>query len=176
MSAPPDLFHHCPRCGVDQPEPPGKNPFLCQACGLTFFFNPGVAAGVFLFDESHRTLLIRREKEPRKGMLAIPGGFIDAGETAEEGLRREVREEVGLELRELTFLCTGTNQYAYREVVYPVVDLIFAATAIEPHRASALDAVAAIEWRTIDEIDPAELAFPSIVLGWQVLRARPARG
>ena len=172
MTAPADLFRHCPRCAASQPEPLGRNPFECAACGLMLFFNPGVAAGVFIFDDANRALLIRRAKEPRKGTLAIPGGFIDAGETAEDGLRREVREEVGLEIDRLAFLCSGTNLYDYRGVTYPVVDLIFTATAIEPAKAEALDAVAGIEWRELAGMRPEELAFPSIVKGWEVLTSQ----
>ena len=169
MPTPAELFHHCPRCGAAHPGPAGQVPFECPACNLTLFFNPTVAAGVFLFDGDGRALLIRRAKEPAKGKFAVPGGFIDPGETAEDGLRREVREEVGLEVERLAFVCSFPNLYEYRGVSYPVVDLMFTATAIDPQTAQPLDAVAGLEWVRLPDVNPADLAFPSIRKGWELL-------
>jgi len=49
-----------------------------------------------IFDGAARVLLIRRKNEPFKGAYALPGGFIDIGETTEAACRREVLEEAGI--------------------------------------------------------------------------------
>jgi ADP-ribose pyrophosphatase YjhB (NUDIX family) len=165
------LFRHCPRCGAGLASA-AANPLTCAGCGFTYFFNPTVAAAAYLFDGVGRALFIRRANEPSRGKLAIPGGFIDIGETAEAGLRREVREEVGLEIDRLAFLGSCPNDYLYRGVTYPVVDLIFTADAVNPHAAQALDAVAGLEWKPVADVDPAELAFPSLRMGWEKLTGR----
>jgi ADP-ribose pyrophosphatase YjhB (NUDIX family) len=160
---PADLFRHCPRCGAARPaDNAGKIPFRCGGCGLVFYFNPTVAAAAFVFDPAGRALFIRREKDPAKGKLGIPGGFVDVGETHEQALRREVREEVGLELTNLAFLYSYPNRYEYREVTYPVLDLVFTADAVDPGSARPLDAVTGVEWYVPADVNPAELAFPSI--------------
>jgi ADP-ribose pyrophosphatase YjhB (NUDIX family) len=121
-----------------------------------------VAAAAFVFDPAGRVLLIRRAKEPGAGKLGVPGGFIDFGESAEDGLRREVREEVGLEIDRVRFLVSFPNLYHYREVAYPVVDLYFAADAVRPEAAKPLDGVAGIEWQRPEGVPDAECAFDSM--------------
>ena len=119
-----DIFDYCPRCGAATEES-GANPFLCSKCDWTFYLNPAVSAGAILLDSSERVLLLQRARNPGKGGLGIPGGFIDLGESAEIALAREVQEEVGLELLSADFLCSFPNQYPYRDVCYTVVDLFF---------------------------------------------------
>ncbi|MBA4191522.1 MAG: DNA mismatch repair protein MutT [Planctomycetaceae bacterium] len=160
---PVELFRFCPRCGIARvPDNHAQSPFRCGGCELVFYFNPTVAAAAFVYDSQGRVLLIRREKEPSKGKLGVPGGFIDFGESAEEGMRREVREEVGLELDRVRFLVSFPNIYHYREVTYPVVDLYFTALAVSPEQAQPLDAVVSVEWRLPHEIPDEEIAFPSM--------------
>jgi len=117
-------FRYCPSCGEARNE--GGNPLTC-ACGFRYFFNPASAVGTLVSDASGRLLFIRRERDPGKGKLGMPGGFIDAGETGEEAARREAYEEVGLTLGELTYLTSHSNTYAYGGVVYQVTDFFYTA-------------------------------------------------
>ncbi|MDB5309057.1 MAG: nudC [Gemmataceae bacterium] len=170
---PAEMFRFCPRCGADRPPADvGQIPLRCGACGLVYFFNPTVAACAWVFDPAGRVLLIRRAHDPAKGKFGVPGGFVDIGETAEHGLRREVREEVGLEVSGVAFLASFPNLYAYREVTYPVVDLVFTAAAVDPHSARPLDGVDGVEWKDPAAVDPDELAFPSMK---ESLRLLPGR-
>lgn len=57
---------------------------------------PALTADCVVFDSSDRLLLVRRANEPFKGMHALPGGFVDAGETVEQAALRELREETGI--------------------------------------------------------------------------------
>jgi len=59
--------------------------------------SPIVAVGVVVFKED-RMLLVKRGKEPNKGMWSIPGGGIELGETVYEAARREVREECSISI------------------------------------------------------------------------------
>ena len=166
-----ELFRFCPRCAAPRDAANvGLTPLRCGGCGFTFYFNPTVAAACFVFDPQGRTLLIRRAKEPAAGKFGVPGGFIDFGESAEDGMRREVREEVGVEVDRVRFLVSFPNLYQYREVAYPVVDLYFAADAVNPQDAKPLDGVAGIEWRLPAEVPDAECAFDSMRVALALVR------
>lgn len=153
----------CPRCGAAANQPAeGTNPFRCACCGFVLFFNAASAVAGLVPDRDGRVLFIRREREPARGKLGMPGGFVDPGESAEDALRREVREEVGLELSDITYLASFPNRYPYAGVMYPTVDLFFTCRAEDVTRVQALDAVAAIEWRDPAEVAPEEIAFDSM--------------
>jgi 8-oxo-dGTP diphosphatase len=64
---------------------------------------PVVGVGGVIVDRG-RTVLIRRGTEPLLGEWSIPGGTIEIGETIEEAVRRELREETGLEVRVLELI------------------------------------------------------------------------
>ena len=64
---------------------------------------PVLGVGALLFDRG-RILLVERGKEPLKGYWSLPGGVLEIGETLEQGVIREVREETGLEVRPVKML------------------------------------------------------------------------
>jgi ADP-ribose pyrophosphatase YjhB (NUDIX family) len=148
-------------------------PFRCAGCGFVLFFNPvvGVAALVRRADGS--LLFLRRAKEPARGKLGVPGGFVDFGETAEAALRREAIEETGLRIDNIAFLCSFPNDYAYQGVTYGVLDFYFTASIDAAQSAEARDEVESVVWLKPAEVDPAELCFPSLR---HALRAYRERG
>ena len=154
-------FRCCPKCGAALATP-GACPLVCAACGFAYYFNPAVSAAAILLRGDGQGLFIRRGHEPGLGRLAFVGGFVDAGETPELALRREVREEVGVELEAVTYLGSQPNTYAYRGLTYHVVDLIFVAQLAAGATPRRLDGVAAIEWHDPLVLDPARLAFASM--------------
>ena len=159
---PVELFEHCPRCGHRRQPGSPRQPFHCVECGFHFYFNPCIAVAAIVLGPDRRALFVRRAHEPAKGKLAVPGGFVDLGETAEEALRREIREEVNLEVGPLEFLCTALNQYDYRGVTYPVLDLAFVTRASSTDGIGALDGVESYCWLPPGEVELNEIAFPSI--------------
>jgi ADP-ribose pyrophosphatase YjhB (NUDIX family) len=166
-------FHHCPSCGTARETTPELR-LVCGACGFTFFLSITCGTAAFLQRPDGHVLFIRREKEPARGKLAIPGGFIDEGETVEQGLRREFTEEVGFAPGDLTFLCSHPNAYLYKDVTYPVIDLYFTARATGEEKPEALDAVAEVLWLDPATVAREDLAFPSLQYAFDhYLRTRP---
>ena len=118
------MFNYCPSCGSRDVYFDNIKEFRCKACSFTFFQNVAAAAAAIL-EYDGKILAIRRGREPKKGMLDLPGGFLDPEESAEDGLKREVREELNIELGELTYLGSYPNIYKYKDVLYHTCDLFF---------------------------------------------------
>ena len=91
---------HCGYCGTAYPAG-SPWPRVCLNCGETTWRNPLpvglVLVPVMMADGGPDGLvLVRRDIEPARGQLCVPGGFIEFGETWTEGAARELREETGL--------------------------------------------------------------------------------
>jgi NADH pyrophosphatase NudC (nudix superfamily) len=159
-----ELFCFCPRCGTRQAcaEGGGSNPFRCAACGFTYYFNTSSAVAVLIEDGEGRVLFIRRGREPAKGKLAMAGGFTDPGETGEEATRREIREELGLELGELSYVGSWPNVYHAGGFVVHVLDVFYRARLASTEMTLDADEVSGAEWLDPDRVDPDEIAFPSM--------------
>ncbi len=90
---------YCPRCGarLEKRMFGDRIRHVCPKCGYVFYLNPIVAAGA-LVEVDGKVALVRRGVEPGKGLWALPSGYVEADETAEEAAARETREEIGLEI------------------------------------------------------------------------------
>ena len=96
--------------------------------------------GAVVHDASGRLLLVRRGRPPHAGFWSLPGGRIEPGESPEQAVEREVREETGLEVR--AGAVVGRVRIAGDGVVYDVVDL--ACDLVGDSRAVAGDDAAAV--------------------------------
>lgn len=168
------VFRFCPRCGADSVTRRPPHLVVCAACDLHLYQNASSAAGIILLDAGDRALLIRRAHEPGRGKLGLPGGFIDNDESIEAGLRREVREEVGLELGDIDYLVSHPNSYPYGGVIYQTIDLFFVATVVDFAAARPLDAVAELVIQPVADVRPTDFAFESMQVAWRALLARRA--
>lgn len=156
------LFHFCPRCGKPSLTLDQKHAIRCRACGFLFFFNAATAVGAFIPDPQGRLLFLRRAKDPARGKLGIPGGFLDPGEAVEPALIREVHEEVNLQVNQMRYLCSGPNAYLYQGVTYLTADLYFICTVHDFSPLQAREEVASYEFLLPNQVNLDEIAFPSM--------------
>lgn len=114
-------------------------------------------------DEPGRILFIRRKRNPSKGKLSLPGGFVDPGETVESALVRETKEEVNLDIVSSRYLCSSPNNYDYRGVTYTVTDFFFVAR-VESFRplSPQHSEVDGIHFLPLTSETISQLAFPSL--------------
>ena len=85
---------HCSYCGSRFPDA-WTWPRRCPACGSVSYQNP-LPVSVVLLPVDSGLLLVRRTNPPQAGLLGLPGGFIEMGESWQEAGARELREETGV--------------------------------------------------------------------------------
>lgn len=135
--------------------PPGEDRErrICDACGFIDYVNPRIVTGVVAHADG-RILLCRRAIEPRRGFWTLPAGFMELGESAEDGARREAREEACAELEIEALL----GLYSVPRIGQ--VQIFFRARLLnEPAAGPESLEVGLFAW---EDIPWSELAFPSV--------------
>ncbi|NCD35343.1 MAG: NUDIX domain-containing protein [Spartobacteria bacterium] len=162
MTSPPaPRFRFCPHCGEPSVHFDGFKKYYCPQCHWTYFHNTAAAvAGIIQMDET--LLFLRRNREPGKGLLDLPGGFVDHGEGAEEALQREIFEEIGIVPQELRYIGSYSNQYRYKSIDYATCDMVYTCTL--PRIAFTLEnsEVAEALWIPLNQIEIPQIAFVSL--------------
>ena len=165
MKHPLSQFLYCPECGSSRFEVHNGKSKRCADCGFVYYFNPSSATVAFILNERNELLVCRRAKEPAKGTLDLPGGFVDMYETGEEGVAREVREETGLEVKRAIYLFSLPNIYVYSGFPVHTLDMFFRCDVESAERFSAMDDVADTFWLPMDRINPEEFGLESVRKG-----------
>ncbi|UCC97187.1 MAG: NUDIX domain-containing protein [Phycisphaerales bacterium] len=154
------MFEFCPSCGKKDIVPAGPKELYCNSCSFSYFHNVA-AAVVAILELDGKVLLIRRAKDPGKGKLDLPGGFVDPKENAEEAIKREVREELNVDLESVNYIGSSPNIYEYKGVTYQTCDVFFYAPINAPPTDSDKREVAELLLMEPAEIPLDELAFVS---------------
>jgi ADP-ribose pyrophosphatase YjhB (NUDIX family) len=127
-----------------------------------------------VLDAAGRVLLGRRGIEPFLGRWDTPGGFVNAGESLEDAVRRELREEAGIEIEVARLVATFPDVYG--DAGDATVNAFFECRLVAGDPQPA-DDVAELRWFAPGELPPAEeLAFAcvrSALVAWQA-RAQPS--
>ena len=163
MAHPLDKFVYCPVCGSQHFDINNFKSKRCQDCGFTYYANPCSATAAFIVNDRQEMLVVRRAKEPAKGTLDLPGGFVDMYETVEDGMRREIKEETGLDVADIQYLFSSPNVYEYSGLGVHTLDMDFIVRVhgdIPPIKAD--DDAAEAFWIPVREVNPDEFGLTSI--------------
>ncbi len=139
---------------------------VCDTCGFIDYVNPKIVVGsVVTYGE--KFLLCRRAIEPRQGYWTLPAGFMEEGETTEEGAAREAMEEANavIEIQDLLAI--------YNIPRISQVQLMYRASLPSPDFSAGPESleVGLFSW---EEIPWNELAFPSVY--WALTQFRSVMG
>ena len=128
----------------------------CPLCGRSWYRSSAPAVGAAIVRDG-RALVAVRAHEPEKGRLDLPGGFLEVGEHPADGLVREAREELGVEIEVVggpillaTFIYGADGEYG--------LAIGFEARIVEGEPQPA-DDVAEVRWVSAEELDSLDFAW-----------------
>jgi ADP-ribose pyrophosphatase YjhB (NUDIX family) len=161
-----DGWTTCPRCRAALE--PDDGAVRCAECGLVVYARPSPAVCALIVDDRGRVLLARRAEEPAKGLWDILGGFMDEFEQPLDALRREMREELDVEIEPLDFVAAVADRYG--EGGNATLNLCWTARIVAGTPRPS-DELAELRWFEPDDL-PArgDFAFPNcheILAAWR---------
>lgn len=152
---------HCPRCGAGGFVSLDGRHHHCATCELDYYHNLAAAVAAVIRCGQELALIVRG-REPGRGLLDLPGGFVDPGESLETAIEREVREELGVSLTKPVYLLSHANTYRYRDVTYCTTDAFFEFHVTEKFAEQKSDEVQQLVWQNPANLRAHEIAFDSV--------------
>jgi len=160
-------FKYCPKCKAKLSKTQARGRVLgCKKCGFVFYFAPASGADIVLANEQGEILLAKRAFAPKKGYWDLPGGFIEFGESAEDAITREIKEELGINLSGFSYLGSYPDRYYYKGINYHTLAFEFYGT-IKTQQLHPADDVSEIKFFTWDNLPTDKFCSPRMV---QVLK------
>jgi NAD+ diphosphatase len=128
--------HFCSRCGAPLQDKPDERARQCRRCDLTVYprINPCIIVAVVKGDE----LLLVRRRGIAAGRYSVIAGYVEAGETLEDCLRREVLEEAGIRVGRIAYF--GSQPWPYSSSLMVAFTAEYAAGEIRPDGREISDA------------------------------------
>lgn len=116
---------------------------------------PKVTAAAII-EQNGKILLVKRGTEPFRGYWAIPGGHVDFGETAEQAVAREAKEETGLDIKPRFFRYFDE---IFEDVNFHAVVLVFSCTTFSGKTEFDGKEIADLKWFSYEQIKCLKMAF-----------------
>lgn len=157
---PENAYKYCLLCGSNVKKDHEQG-LTCVSCHFEIYNNPAPCNAVILENDAGDILLVKRRVPPKKGFWDIPGGFMKAGEDFPTSVKREIKEELGCEVADITMFKTYVNTYLYQGVKLSTLD-IYATARIVSGTLEAMDDIAAFKFFPKNTVLSQKLAFPTI--------------
>lgn len=155
---------NCSRCG-EKLVKLNDNSFQCSGCGKILYLNPKPCVAVLLIDAGGNLVFGRRAIEPMKGKLDCVGGFVDIGETYEEAMLRELKEETGLTeigIKGLHYFGSVCDDYPFQGANEFVTTAYFIAILKHGAQPKPADDISKIETMPLADIQSKDIAWPGM--------------
>ncbi len=155
---------YCGRCGTPTVARTSERSMECPACGLVAY--PRVSPAMMALVTRGRDLLLARSHRFKTGMFSALAGFVEPGETIEDCVRREVREEVGVEVGELTYFASQSWAFPHSLMIAFTAEFAGGDIRIDD------DEIAEARWFPADALPPLP---PSVSIARRLIEVTAAR-
>ena len=156
------MFSYCPKCGQKYNNKTNQYEYKCTSCKFILYNNPKpVVNGIILRPADNAFLLIQRAKAPFKNYWGLPGGFVSYNEDPGVALRRELKEELGVESQVQKILGTFNEIYlnkGRKEEIYSTVTIVYLTRLLSKKNMIFSGEVGQADFFIIDSI-PKNIAF-----------------
>jgi NADH pyrophosphatase NudC (nudix superfamily) len=152
----------CPKCGSAEFKAFGERSQLCETCGFHLYHNSSAAVAALVNNGSGKIMLVTRGVEPNYGKLDLPGGFVDPEESAENAVKRELFEELGLKIKSMKYLGSAPNEYIFSAFSVFTLDLAFEVIPESVENLKPMDDILDYKFYAEAEINYDDIPAPSI--------------
>ena len=143
----------CPKCGSKKFLQSTAKSYKCADCLFHIFLNAGTSVAGIIINKNKEVLFTVRKFPPKAGMLDLPGGFVDYEENAEDALKREIKEELGVKVTRLTYYKSLPNIYEYDGVKYHTLDLFYFCDVDSIENITVNDDVSGYVFESLEKLD-----------------------
>lgn len=157
-------LNFCPECGING-FAQHSNKLSCKNCGLSLYLNVAATASLIL-KVGDQVLMTQRGREPARDKYDFPGGFVEPDESLEQGLEREIAEELNYHPAGYQYFSSSPNRYPYAGIDYNLCDAYFLLELTAKPELIASDDVKDFAWKPLEEIKRSDIAFDSV---WHII-------
>ena len=172
MNHPLKTLCYCPRCGSEQFKINGERSRHCSNCDLTYYANTSASTAAIIINSKGEVLLTTRAFNPAKGMLDLPGGFVDMNETAEDAIIREIKEELNIDIKNPQYLFSLPNEYEFSGITVHTLDLFFLVKIDDDITITANDDVASAQFFDLKHVNIEHIGLKSIKTAIEKFRTK----
>lgn len=154
----------CGRCGAETHYHPNERAKECPQCGLVNF--PRIAPAIIVLVEKGDQFLLARSHRHPEGLFSVLAGFVEPGETLEEAVHREIREEVGIRVKDICYF--GSQPWPFPNSLMIAFTCTYAGGEIQLEKEEMAEA----DWYYADNMPriPPKLSIARQLIDWFVAR------
>lgn len=157
---PQKAYKFCPRC-KRKFKKSSDYVLACTSCGYKFYINPAPCNSVIIENKKGQIMLVKRRVDPKKGFWDLPGGFIQPNENLERSVKREIKEELGINVEMEEIIGTYGDEYEFQNVLVPTLGIVVTAKASSTDF-RAKDDITSYKFFALKDVLKQKLAFRSL--------------